>query len=321
MRAALFSILLLLSMVAAAEAAQVPTADETATLTALVDQEVGDTCDGWYSRSRPLPLVTDDRTWGIATVVCEYSSQPSGAGTAVWTVWAHRSSATSADWTVVRPTEASRVPPCTGEGGLFATVPLAVVRELHAECYDPSSGKGYEPSPNLRFDPYWNVKHEFDDLGQSISLDSLSEVNGRGGGLFSITKDGPPLGSGPNPTPATLRDAFGTPRRRGCQARWPRIGLVAKVCGGRLTKLTLTGPWQFSVSAETTEDVTGEVVRVGDAVPLARYLDRGLAKLPANGRLRLPRMRIAQTRVTIHVVSRDDRITAVEISLRAPGPR
>lgn len=299
-------------------AAQVPTAEESAALTALVDQEVGDTCDGWYRRSRPLPLVTDDRTWGTATVVCEHSSQPSGAGTAVWTVWAHRASATSADWTTVRPSGASRVPPCTGEGGLFATVPEAVVRELHEECV---TQQGYRPGPNLRFRAFWNVEHEFDDLGQSIGLPSLSDVNGRGSGSFSVAKDGPPLDAGPNPTPRMLREAFGTPRRTGCRAHWARIGLTAKVCRGRVTRLTLTGPWQFSVAGETSQDVTGPEVRVGDAVPLARYLDRGLAKLAANGRLRLPRLRIAKTRVIIHVVTRADRIVAIDVAIRAPGPR
>jgi hypothetical protein len=56
-------------------------------------------------------------------------------------------------------------------------------------------------------------------------------------------------------------------------------------------------------------------VEIGDAVPLAHYLDARLAKLPTDGRLRLRRMRIGSARVTISVVTRSDHITAIEIAI------
>src|SRR4051794_27308170 len=131
-----------------AHAARVATPDEQTAINGLLAAAVGDTCDSALKVKRSLPLVAAGDGWGIATEVCEFTDPPSGAGTSVWTVWAHRPSPAATDWTTVGPTEASRVPPCTGDGGLFTRVPEAVVRDLREECVNAGS-LVYRPAPIL----------------------------------------------------------------------------------------------------------------------------------------------------------------------------
>jgi hypothetical protein len=313
-RVVLLAVVLAISLAATADAARIPTAQERAALEQLLRGQVGDDCRHALKQSSPLPLVTDDGTWGTASTVCLFSDPPSGAGTSVWTVYAHRSSGTSSDWAVVRPSRASRVPACIGADGLFTTVPEPVVRELREVCANPSASHGYEPIPYQTLRIFRNRRHEYDMLGPEVDLDILSESKGHGPGFFSLTKNGPAPGS--RPTLKRLREAFGTSRRNGCQDRWRRVGLTATACHGRVTKLTLRGPWLLTPDSEAPVETVGPEVEIGDAVPLARYLDARLAKLPADGRLRLPRMRIGKARVTVSVVTRNDHITAIEIAIR-----
>jgi hypothetical protein len=314
MRVVLLALVFVIGFAANADAARIPTADERAALDALLRGQVGDNCQHALKQSAPLPLVTDDGTWGTASTVCLFSDPPSGAGTNVWTVYAHRSGATSTDWAVVRPSTASRIPPCIGEDGLFTTVPEPVVRELREVCANPSSSGGYEPIPYLTLRVFRNRRHQYDELGPSIDLDSLSEVKGSTSGLYELSHDGPRPGS--RSTLKDLRRAFGSSRRNGCQDRWPRLGLTATACRGLVTKLTLRGPWLLAPDEEAPVETVGPEARIGDAVPLAHYLDARLAKLPEDGRLRLPRMRIGAARVTVSVVTRSDHITAIEIAMR-----
>jgi len=316
MRVPLLTLLVLAVLAPSVQAARIPTAEERAALEAMLAREVGNTCEGWYKRSRPLPLITDDRTWGVAATVCQHDKQPSGAGTAIWTVFAHRPSATSTDWTLVRPSAGNRMPPCIGEGGLFTTVPEPVVRELREGCANPSESQGYEPLGVRSLRIFRNRKHDYDDLGPDITLETLSEEPGSG--YFIIDRYGraAPL--------QALRAGFGTTRRRGCRHEWPRFGISARACRGDVSRLTLTGSaWRLEGDPEQDRDryTRGQPVLIGDPVPLARYLDARLAKLPSAGQLRLPRMRIGKTLVTVTVLTRDDRIHAVEITFKAPAPR
>jgi hypothetical protein len=192
-----------------------------------------------------------------------------------------------------------------------------VVRDLREECYDPTSGKGYEPSPDLSLRVFRNAKHDFDEIGPAIGLSSLSDVNGRGLGEFSIDRDGPPLASGSTPTIARMTGDFGTPRRTACRARWAKIALTATACAsGRVTKLTLGSPWRLEVDEEDFAHSTNASVEVGDTVALARYLDPRLRKLRDNHGLRLPRMHIGSANAAITVVARGGRIRTIEIGLR-----
>lgn len=73
--------MLAIGFAAHAAAARIPTAEERAALEQLLRLEVGDTCRDALKQSSPLPLVTDDGTWGAASTVCLFSDPPSGAGT------------------------------------------------------------------------------------------------------------------------------------------------------------------------------------------------------------------------------------------------
>jgi hypothetical protein len=310
----LASSIAVLCLAGGARAARIPTPAESVALDGLLQDVIGGSCDGRLSR--PLPLIGDDATWGHAEAVCEHPGR-GGAGIRVWSMWAHRSSTAAGDWTVVGSSEPSRVPPCMGKGGLFTFVPTAVVRDLREECYDPTSGKGYEPSPLLTLRVFRNVRHDFDDIGASVDLSSDSAVNGRGLGFFSIDKDGPPLGSGSTPTVADLTGAFGRPRRTACRARWRKLALSATACAsGRVTKLTLGAPWRLQGDDEDFAHSSNAEAEVGDDVALARYLDPRLRTLRDNRRLRLPRMHIGSANVTVTVVARDGRIRAIIIALR-----
>jgi hypothetical protein len=302
-----------LALAAPAHAARIPTADESAALNGLMAGVIAK-CD--LQRQIALPLVTDDGTWGRIVAIC---GDPQGGGAAfdVQGVWAHRSSATATDWAIVGPTESSRVPPCTGEDGLLARVPEAVVRELREQCYDPAGGKGYQPSPDLTFSVFRNATHEFDSLGASIHLSSSSEVNGGGFGLFSVDRDGPPIASGSKPKLGDMKRAFGKPRRTRCGANWSKIALKATACAsGAVTKLTLGAPWRLSPDSEDHAHAANAYVRVGDTVELAHYLDPQLAKLGANQRFRLAKLRIGTADVTATVVTRGGQITAFEASIK-----
>jgi hypothetical protein len=303
-----------LCLAGAAKAARIPTPAESAALNGLLKGAIGGSCDARLSR--PLPLIGDDATWGHAAAVCERPGQ-GGAGIRVWGVWARRSSAAAGDWMVVGGTDATRVPPCTGKRGLFTLVPQAVVRDLREECYDPSSGKGYEPSPHLTLSVFRNAKHDFDEIGPAVRLSADSDVNGPGLGDFSIDRHGPPLASGSTPTVAEMTKQFGKPRRTACRARWAQLALSAAACAsGRVTKLTLGSPWRLEGDEEDFAHSSNPSVEVGDSVALARYLDPRLRKLRDNQRFRLPRMHIGSANVTITVVAHGGRIRAIEIFLR-----
>ncbi|MEA2130976.1 MAG: hypothetical protein QOJ85_3867 [Solirubrobacteraceae bacterium] len=311
----LTSLIAVLCLASIARAARIPTPVESAVLNGFVKGAIGGSCDARLSR--PLPLIGDDATWGRAAAVCEHPGQ-GGAGIRVWGVWAHRSSAAADDWMVVGGTDATRVPPCTGKRGLFTLVPQAVVRDLREECYDPTSGKGYEPSPHLTLTVFRNAKHHFDEIGPWVGLSSLSDVNGRGLGDFSIDRHGAPLASGSTPTVAEMTKQFGKPRRTACRARWAKLALSATACAsGRVTKLTLGSPWRLAGDEEDFAHSGNASVEVGDAVALARYLDPRLRKLRDNQHFRLPPMHIGRANITtITVLTRGGRIRAIEISLR-----
>jgi hypothetical protein len=193
-------------------AARVATAEEQTALKGLLATAVGDTCGTALEARTSLPLVAAGDEWGIVTQYCQFTDPPSGAGTAVWTVWAHRSSPTAADWATTRPTESSRVPPCTGEDGLLTVVPEAVVRDLREECVDPGDGI-YRPAPVLTLRLFRNASHEFDSIGPSLELTSLSEGSVKRSGRFSIGRDGPPYDAGSDPRLKELSEAFGKPKR------------------------------------------------------------------------------------------------------------
>ncbi|MDA0181965.1 hypothetical protein OJ997_16800 [Solirubrobacter phytolaccae] len=226
------------------------------------------------------------------------------AGTAMWTVWAHR---TSAGWAMVRPTGGNRIPSCRGDDGLLDTVPEPVVVELRGSCVNPGSDRGFEPRDVYSLRIYRNRLHRYDDDGPEVSLQSMNTA--RSFTLSHYDRKAPRL--------KALREGLGTPRRAGCEARWPRLGLTARACGGRVTRLTLTGArWRLEGDAEADAFVTGQEVLIGDSVPLARYLDARLAKLPTHGRLRLPPMRIGRVRVAVSVVTRADHIVAIDFAIR-----
>jgi hypothetical protein len=291
-----------------AQAARIPTAEESAALTTLI-QQLNAECPG--HRSVALPLLSDDGTWGRITAGCGDVSQ-GGAAFRGRGVWAHRSSATATDWAIVGPTEASRVPRCTGDDGLYRLVPEAVVRDLRDECIGPN---GYQPVPILDLVVYRNAKHEFDTIGPSVRLTSLS---GRYGSV-GISRDGPPLGPGSKLTLKDLRKEFGAPRRTHCRARWAKLSLTATACAsGTVTKLTLGAPWRLSRDTELGDprDVGNAHVLVGDTIELAHYLDPQLAKLGPNQRLRLSKLRIGKADVTTTVVTRNARITTFEVAIK-----
>jgi hypothetical protein len=307
---------LALGAAAPAHAARVATAEERTALNALLAAAVGDACDTALQNTASVPLVAAGDEWAVLTRYCQFTDPPSGAGTAVWTVWAHRSSATAGDWTTMRPTEASRVPPCTGEDGLLTVVPEAIVGDLRGECVDPADGR-YRPAPVLRLSLFRNASHEFDSIGPSLDLTSSSESGTARTGYFSIGRDGPPYDAGSDPRLKNLTKAFGKPRRTGCSARWMRYGLTAKACGGgRVTSITLAAPWLLVSDSEDVAHNINASVRIGDDIALASALDPRLARLRPDGRLRLPMPRIGTAQVTVHAVTRGGRITAITIKLR-----
>jgi hypothetical protein len=281
----------------------------------LLRGAIGGKCRSALRRSTALPLIANDRRWGHVQQVCEFTSPPSGAGTTVWSVWAHRSSPSSADWVAVGRREASRVPPCTGNGGLFTFVPETVVRDLRAQCVGSAGAR--RPAPILTLDVFRNARHQFDDLGPWVMLSSLSDVNQGRIGDFSIDQNGPPLGSGSNPTLGTMTDAFGPPRRSGCRAHWPRIALRATACqADRVTKLTLRAPWRLEHDSEDFAHSGAAMAQVGDRVSLARYLDPRLHMLRTHARLNLPRMQVGTADVVVSFVTQRGRITAIAIDIQ-----
>ncbi|MDA0160942.1 hypothetical protein OM076_11755 [Solirubrobacter ginsenosidimutans] len=301
-----------LVLAAPASAARIPTADESAALNGLIAKIDAECTLAEHSVS--LPLVTDDGTWGRVTAGCGDASQ-GGAAFRGRGVWAHRSSATATDWAIVGSTEASRIPPCSGKNGLLELVPEAVVRDLREECAGPPSG--YRPSPDLVFSVFRNATHEYDSIGASIYLSSKSEVNGGGFGLFSIDRTGPPTASGSKPKLRDMTRAFGKPRRTRCGATWTKLALKATACAsGAVTKLTMGEPWRLSPDSEDREHPANAYVRVGDTIELAHYLDPQLAKLGADQRFRLAKLRIGSADVTATVVTRAGRITAFETSIK-----
>jgi hypothetical protein len=219
-------------------------------------------------------------------------------------------SPTGEDWVTVRPPESSRVPPCTGEDGLFRAVPEAVVRDLRGECVDARDGV-YRPAPVLTLRLFRNASHEFDSIGPSLDLISLSERTVKRSGMFTIEREAS------DPRLKDLTNAFGKPRRAGCAARWKRYELTAKACGGgRVTSMTLGAPWQLESDFEDVVHSINANVRVGDDAALASALDPRLKALRADGRLRLPMPRIGTARVTVRVITRGGRITAIMLKLR-----
>jgi hypothetical protein len=300
-----------------AHAARTATAEEQAALKGLLATAVGDTCDTALETRTSLPLIAAGGEWGIVTRYCQFTDPPSGAGTRVWKVWARRSSPTATDWATTRPAESSRVPPCTGGDGLFTGVPAAVVRDLREECVDPRDGV-YRPAPILTLRLFRNASHEFDSIGPSLDLTSLSERSIlKRSGLFSIARDGPPYGPGSNPRLKDLTKAFGKPTRAGCTARWGRYQLTAKACGsGRVTSIALGARWQLEADSEDVVRSINANVRVGDDIALASALDPRLKGLRANGRLRLPMPQIGTAQVIVHVVTRGGRITAITLKVR-----
>ena len=186
-----------------------------------------------------MPLITDDGTWARTEVFCQFGKQPSGAGSALWTLYAHRSTATSADWTIADLRQDYRVPPCHGPDGLLNQIAPAVVRELRGECN--VLGSGNRPQPELYLDIFRNARHRFDDLGPWIDLQAAS---GRRAGLINIERPARP------PTFAAIARDLGRPRRRGCHAHWPHFSLWATACGrDRVTTLTLHAPWALGPTA------------------------------------------------------------------------
>ena len=84
-----------------------------------------------------------------------------------------------------------------------------------------------------------------------------------------------------------------------------------------MTKLTLGAPWRLSPGLRGPRaPAANAYVRVGDTVELAHYLDPQLAKLGANQRFRLAKLRIGTADVTATVVTRGGRITAFEASIK-----
>jgi hypothetical protein len=320
------AVLLCLALAAPARAARVPTPDESAALIALLNGAVAQDggCGGRFAP--PVPLVSDDPTWGYVTGYCVITPG-SGAGQRIWGIWAHRATADSTTWTIAYPTAASRVPPCSsrdGSIGLLDAVPEAVVRDLRGECAYPT----YRPAPLLSLQIFRNVSHKFDLIGPSLQLSSLSEVNGGGDGFLSLDRD-----SGTTPGLAAVREQFGKPstvKRSAlgtCTARWGKVGLIATAHGGatcaaagtRVSALELTGPWELAHPESDDEDFAdsaAQPARVGDAIALAGYLDPRLKRLPADGRLRIARYRIASTTATVTAVTRQGRLRALAITLR-----
>lgn len=299
-----------LSLLAApADAARIPTRAEDAALNRLLTKVMGDSCATALTVSRSRPLIAEGRKWGHVSVYCQFGDPPSGAGTLVLEVWARRSTPTSTDWRIVGPKYASRVHPCRGKEGLLTSVPERIVRDLRVQC---NTSRGARPAPRLELSIFRNALHEFADIGPWLSLYSNS-------GSFSLYGD--PEEPSPYPKLADLTEAFGTPQRTGCTAFWPRIDLRATACtDDRVTQLILRSPWLLEQDIEG-DDRGGAMVRVGDHVTLARYLDYRLKPLRANGSLVLAQLRIGHADITATVITAHARITAIQIDLQLESGR
>jgi hypothetical protein len=296
-------VLLALGLGASAEAAQIPTRTEDAALNALLTREVDNACAEALTVTRSRALVADGRKWGHVSVYCQFGDPPSGAGSLVIEVWAHRATATSKRWTVVGPKYAYRVHPCNE---LFPYVPERIVRDLRGQCY--RKGGGDRPAPYLTLSVFRNALHEYDSVGPWVILRASSASYG----FYAPDPEDPAGDSGP-PKLADVTREFGTPRRSGCTARWPRIRLRATVCtDDMVTQLVLSAPWQLEPDSETN-DRGGPMVRVGDRLSLARYLDVRMRDVPARGTRVLGEMRIGSVDVTTTAVTARGRLTAIQI--------
>ena len=89
------------------------------------------------------------------------------------------------------------------------------MRDLRGECVDARDGV-YRPVPVLTLRLFRNASHQFDSIGPSLDLMSLSERTVKRSGMFSIEREGS------DPRLKDLTNAFGKPRRAGCVARWKR---------------------------------------------------------------------------------------------------
>src|SRR5690349_8681476 len=162
-------VLVALMLAAPADAAQIPTRSEDAALNALLTREVDNACAEALTVTRSRPLVADGRRWGHVSVYCQFGDPPSGAGSLVIEVWAHRAKATSRRWAVVGPKYAYRVHPCDE---LLPYVPERIVRDLRGHCY--SQGGGDRPAPYLTLSVFRNALHEYDSVGPWVVLSASS---------------------------------------------------------------------------------------------------------------------------------------------------
>jgi hypothetical protein len=281
---------------APAQAARIPTADESAALTGLIGGVIA-TCD--LQHAIGAPLVSDDGTWGRVDGVC---GDPFKGGPELdyLRVWAHRTSATATDWAIAGPTEPGGL--CGGKDGLLTRVPEAVVRDLRGTC---SSGIFRRPAPSLMLAVFPTAN---DDTINPFVLLTRGRRGSPGAGILDYS---------PTLTLRELVGEFGKPRRTRCGARWPDLKLTATVCAsGHVAKLTLGASWRLSFADEDAAALVNPVVRVGDTVELARYLDPVLTKLGPTGRFRLAKLRITKVDVTIAAVTRAGRVTAFEVAIR-----
>ena len=298
-------VLLALMLAAPAGAAQIPTRAEDTALNALLTRAVDNACAEALIVTRSRPLVAEGRRWGHVSVYCQFSEPASGAGSLVIEVWAHRASATSKRWTVVGPKYAYRVHPCSE---LLPYVPERIVRDLRGQCY--TRGGTNRPAPYLTLSVFPDALNESEN-GQWVMLDAA----GGGYSMFAPDPEDPPTDPG-LPKLADLAKEFGTPRRAGCVASWSRVHLRATACtDDRVTQLVLSAPWQLAGDIETN-DRGGPMVRVGDRVSLARYLDVRLSELPARGRRVIAEMRIGTTHVATTVLTARGRITSIQIDFQ-----
>ena len=313
---------------ASAHAARIPTRAQSTALNKLLGASVARDGGCPTRLSDPVPLVASRARWARISVYCA-SPDGTNAGIRIWSIWARRASATSRAW---RPsgldTRSTRVPACAS---LFAVVPRSVVSDLRGSCV--SRNGEYRPVPQLSLTIFRNLSGEFDSIGPSLSLDSLSRVNGGALGLFSIGRDGPPYDSGPTVTVAGVRRDFGKPSsavaaRGECTARWPRLRLAAIAKLGpasgcfspdtRVLRMVLGAGWQLAQADESDGGfarIVAPSARVGDPVDVARYLDPRLRGVRAGMSVGLDPVAISTTTVTPMVRVVGDRIGRIELVL------
>jgi hypothetical protein len=315
-----------------AHAARIPTRAESTALNKLLSARVA--MDGGCPTrlSDPVPLVAAGARWARISVYCA-SPDGTAPGIRMWSIWARRASATSRAWRASGlDTRSTRVAECAS---LFAVVPRSVVTDLRGSCVRPNSE--YRPVPQLSLTIFRNLSGEFDSIGPSLSLDSLSNVNGGALGLFSIDRDGPPYASGPTVTVGSVREAFGKPSsavaaRGQCRARWPRVRLavIAKLGPGsgcfspdtRVIRMVLGAGWQLAQADEADGGFARSLApsaRVGDRVDVARYLDPRLGGLRPGMSIGLDPVAISTTTVTPMVRVVGDRIGRIELLLDQAG--